>query len=235
MTRLYFPEILDAGAAAPAEIARSLSDLRRINRWLGGRRVLLEMLEKEVRRARLTRFSFLDVGAGSGDLGEAVKLRFPESRVVICDLKPQHLPGAGSDCVAASAEALPFSDASFDFVSASLLLHHFRDPEAVRLLKHFGRIARRAVLVNDLERHWFPAVFFRMSGPVFARSYVTRHDGVASILKSFLPHELAAMALAAGFSDIIVRRHLPWFRISLVARNRWGQSCLRVLLPDERP
>ncbi len=214
MPRPHIPELLDLGDASPAEVARSLADLRRINRWLGGRSVLLRMLEAE----RLEGFSLLDVGAGSGDLGAAVLARFPGARVVLCDLKPQHLEAA-LPRAAAAAEQLPFPDRSFDFVAASLFLHHFHDAAAARLLDLFGRVARRAVLVNDLERHWFPVLFIRLAAPVFARSYITRHDAVASIRQAFLPRELRELARAAGFSDVTVRRHLPWFRLSLVARS----------------
>lgn len=218
MPRPHIAELLDAAHSPAAEVARSLADLRRINRWLGGRGVLLTILNAEVERCRFPSFSLLDVGAGSGDLAAAVRERFPESRVVLCDLKPQHLPRAGPPRLAAAAPALPFADRSFDFVSCSLLLHHFRDEEAIGVLAAFGRLARRAVLVNDLERHWFPRLFLRAAAPLFARSYLTRHDGDASIRQAFLPEELGALALAAGFTDIHVRRHAPWFRLSLVAR-----------------
>ncbi len=277
MPRPHFSEWLDGPDVPPAEAARSLADLRRINRWLGGERVLLKLLESEARRAKLDRFSLLDVGAGSGDLGAAVEARFPGARVVLCDRKPHHL--TASDCgpaasglrprdpdprslapgpqppapdpwplasgprpeapgspapgprqlacgssvrgllaVGADAEQLPFRDRSFDFVAASLMLHHFRDNNVVRLLQLLGRVARRAVLVNDLERHWFPRLFIQVSAPIFARSYVTRHDAPASVRQAFLPQELGDLARAAGFGDITVRRHRPWFRLSLVAR-----------------
>ena len=219
MGRPHLAELLDAGNAPAAEVARSLADLRRINRWLGGKAVLLDLLEREVRRAALDRFSLLDVGAASGDLGAAVQARFPKARVVLCDLKTRHLSGADMLRVVAAAERLPFRDGSFDFVAVSLLLHHFRDSEAVRLLHFLGRLARRAVVVNDLERHWFPLLFIRLAAPIFARSYLTRHDAPASIRQAFRPVEFRELARAAGFSDISVRRHLPWFRLSLVART----------------
>jgi ubiquinone/menaquinone biosynthesis C-methylase UbiE len=211
--RPHLLELLDSGGAPPEEVARSLADLRRYNRWLGGRRVLLRLLELEGRE----RFSLLDVGAGSGDLAAAVAGRFPLARVVLCDLQPAHLPRAGPR-VAAAAAALPFRAGSFDYVAASLLLHQFRDEDAVRALAEFGRVARRAVLVNDLERHWLPLLFVRLSAPIFARSYLTRHDAPASVRQAFRPEELRRLALEAGLRRPVVRRHRPWFRLSLVAR-----------------
>lgn len=210
--RPHIVELLDAGGATDAEVSRNLADLRRYNRWLGGRGVLVRLLAGE----GIERFSLLDVGSASGDLAEAVARRFPGSRVTLCDRKALHLPGRG---VAASAEALPFPSRSYDFVAASLLLHHFRDPEAVAALREFGRVARRAVLINDLERHWFPLLFARASTPVFARSALTRHDAPASVRQAFRPEELGRLAREAGFAAVQVQRHRPWFRLSLVARH----------------
>ncbi len=224
MSRPYIPELLDAAATRSAEVAQSLDDLRRFNRWLGGTSVLLGLLGGEVRRARVESFSFLDVGAGSGDLAAAVAARHPQARIVVSDLKPYHLPGNGTPAVAAAAHALPFSDASFDYVAASLLLHQLPDAEAIAALAGFGRLARRAVLINDLERHWFPLAFLSLAAPVFSRSPLTRHDAPASVRQAFRPEELGALALAAGFSDFAVRRHRPWFRLSLVARTCLGHA-----------
>ena len=210
--RPYFIESLDAPDVPADDVAQALADLRRYNRWLGGRRVLLNLLATE----GLGRFSMLDVGAASGDLSEAVTRHFGGARVVLLDRNWGHLPGRG---VAALAEALPFPDGSFDFVSASLLLHHFRDPDVVRLLGEFGRVARRAVLINDLERHWLPLAFVWASAPVFARGRVTRSDAPASVRQAFRPEELHKLAQRAGFQHVTVRRHRPWFRLSLVARH----------------
>jgi ubiquinone/menaquinone biosynthesis C-methylase UbiE len=216
--RPYIPELLDAAQVPPAEVERSLADLRRINRWLGGRAVLLDLLEREARRAGLEAFSLLDVGAGSGDQGAVVLKRFPGARVVLCDLKPEHLRRAKFPSVAASADRLPFRDRAFDFVAMSQLIHQFRDEEVIAVLRSMGRVARRAVIVNDLERHWLPLLFIRAAAPIFARSRVTKHDAPASIQQGFHPDELTRLAREAGLADSRVRRHLPWFRLSLVAR-----------------
>jgi ubiquinone/menaquinone biosynthesis C-methylase UbiE len=212
--RPHFPELLDLDGAPLAEVARALADLRRYNRWLGGRAVLLRLLSSE----GLDRFSLLDVGSASGDLAEAVLSRFPRARVALCDRKPAHLPGRG-ERTAAVAHALPFPRGSFDYVAASLLLHQFRDHQVVEALREFGRVARRAVLVNDLERHWLPLCFVRMSAPVFARSPITRHDAPASVRQAFHLEDLARLAREAGLRRVVVRRHRPWFRLSLVARH----------------
>ena len=67
-------------------------------------------------------------------------------------------------------------------------------------------------------RPWLPLAFVRLTAPFFARSPLTRHDAPASVMQGFRPDELGGLARAAGLRDIRVRRHPPWFRLSLVSR-----------------
>lgn len=200
------PEILDAGTASDVEVESSLRDLQRINRWLGGRRVLRTLLDEQVTRTGLRQFSLLDVGTGSGDMRPA------DGFTVGLDRQLRHLRLGNGVRVCGDALALPFAERSFDFVAASLLLHHFEGADAVALLQGMARVARHAVLINDLERHPLAYSFVRW-GPFSA---VTRHDGALSVERAFHKDELDALARAAGFTRFRVRHHVP-FRLSLVA------------------
>lgn len=231
--RRFIPELLDAGRAPDADVAASLADLRRINRYLGGQRVLRLLLREQVARTGLGGFRLLDVGSGSADLPAAIRCWYPASRVVALDLHARHLtlhdfssrvdagpvsPGgdpAAVSLVAGDVFALPFPLRSFDFVTASLFLHHFPDDRLPDVLRCLAGMARRAVLVNDLDRHWIPLLFLHAAAPVFARSPITRYDAAASIRQAFKRGELRAAATRAGFQNAMERWHFP-FRRSLV-------------------
>jgi hypothetical protein len=43
----------------------------------------------------------------------------------------------------------PFRAGSFDFVLASLFLHHFATAQAAEMIASYSRIARVAVIIND--------------------------------------------------------------------------------------
>src|SRR5580658_570580 len=88
--RLYRDEILDLGTASDHEVRESLGDLRRINSWLGGRRVLGKLIAEQVQRTGLRTFTMLDVGTGSGDLPEYAAQRF-DARIVGMDRQLRHL------------------------------------------------------------------------------------------------------------------------------------------------
>jgi 2-polyprenyl-3-methyl-5-hydroxy-6-metoxy-1,4-benzoquinol methylase len=210
--RLYRHEILDLGTASDHEVRQSLGDLRRINAWLGGRRVLGLLLAEQLRRTQLTGFTMLDVGTGSGDLPEYVTQRFP-ARVVGMDRQLRHLrEGRGGwTPLCGDMRQLPFARKSFDFVAASLVLHHFEDGEAVELLAQLAGLARHALLVNDLERHAWAWRFIRYA-PLFCA--VSRADGEVSVQQAFTAAELETLARRAGLAHFRVRRHFP-YRLSL--------------------
>jgi SAM-dependent methyltransferase len=82
----------------------------------------------------------LDVATGGGHV--ARRLREAGATVVTVD----PAPGMGADTTA-SAEDLPFADASFDAVACRLAGHHFADVEAA--MREMARVARQRVVVCD--------------------------------------------------------------------------------------
>jgi ubiquinone/menaquinone biosynthesis C-methylase UbiE len=226
--RIYVEELLDAGEGTDDDVARNLSDLRRINRFLGGTKVVLSALESFARNGEVKHLSLLDVGTGSADIPTAVvewcKERGINAMVSALDLSERNLRIARTrlginreiELVRANSLNLPFRARSFDFVTASLFLHHFRDDDVVRLLSDFARVARRAIIVNDLVRNLIPYYFTRLTGPILATSFLTRNDGPVSVLRGFTAEELKGLSKRAGLQKFDVKRSFP-YRLSLVA------------------
>ncbi|MGH9559173.1 MAG: methyltransferase domain-containing protein [Bryobacteraceae bacterium] len=211
--RVLVPEILDT---LPPDWARaSLADLVRINRRWGGHGTLRKLLAEVAPKDQ--KFSLLDVGAASGDMGDCVRLWYPQSRMVSLDRLPSHLADGSGERVAGDAFELPFAPRSFDFVFCSLFLHHFTNDEIVRLLAGFGQIARRAVVVIDLHRHPVPYYFLPWTRWLFHWDPVTVHDGRISVEAAFRPRELELLALQAGLKNPRARAYFPAFRIALAA------------------
>jgi ubiquinone/menaquinone biosynthesis C-methylase UbiE len=226
--RIYVEEMLDAGEGTDDDVASSLTDLRRINRFLGGRKVILDALSSLIDRSDSKKISLLDVGTGSADLPMAVADHCNnigvESFIAAVDLSERNLRISRSrldvsseiHLVQADSLRLPFDSDSFDFVTASLFLHHFRDDDVVALLEDFGRIARRAVIVNDLVRNLVPYYFIRFAGPLFTESFLTRNDGPVSVLRGFTKGEMKDLATRAGLKIRELKRVFP-YRLSMTA------------------
>lgn len=204
-------EILDE--QTPEAGSRSLRDLVRINRYLGGHEALRSALRQV---APAGPFTVLDVGAASGDSGAVMRESFPQATVVSLDYKTHHLLRASQPKLAADAFRLPFTSNSFDVVTCSLFLHHFTDDQIVVLLNEFAGVARQAVVINDLERHRLAYYFLPATRWLFGWDRITLHDGPISVQAGFTERELRALAQRAGFRNIKTRVHRPAFRITVV-------------------
>jgi ubiquinone/menaquinone biosynthesis C-methylase UbiE len=209
------PELLDAELPA-SEVRSSLADLRLVNRWLSRRGGLRRAVAPHLPpRGRL-----LDVGCGSGDVAAYLRAGLPEPPLVVgLDVKPLHLREApdGVRRVAADARRLPFPDRSFDVVTACLFLHHFDEAELGQLLGELARVARRAIVVSDLQRALVPFVFARAVFPWVFATPVSVHDGLVSIRRGFREPELRAAFEAAGLRTVGIRRHFPYRLLAVAA------------------
>lgn len=123
--------------------------------WLGSERIYRE---KTLEYAGIgTGESVLDVGCGTGTLALAAKRRVgPSGRVVGVDASPEMISRARKkaavaaldvDFQIASSEALPFTEATFEAVLSTTVLHCLADDarepsirEMVRVLKPNGRL-----------------------------------------------------------------------------------------------
>lgn len=215
-------ELLDDDEGTPAEVERGLGDLWWINRHLGGvsswRRLWTRFLGVSPLPAEP--LTLLDVGAGTGQVMEAnaawLRHRGLTVTAVALDRRLTHL-GVDVPALAADANRLPFADASLDLVTCNLFLHHFHDqpgePVASRLLQEMLRVARRGVLINDLERSWWPYLAIRAMSPGFSR--LTRHDGPRSVAQAYARRELEVLAGGSGAARFEVLR-LPRYRLGLI-------------------
>ena len=196
MERVPTVELLDSDNGTAAEIAASLNDLWRINRWFGGVTTARSLVRAVARQTGQRRFTLLEVAAGSGDVpiqaARALKPRGIELRPTLLDLSPAHLENASdSRRVAANALALPFPDNSFDLVSSTLFIHHLAPDDVVRCVAEGLRVSRHAVLINDLIRHPLHLAAVYAGFPLY-RSRLTRHDAPASVRQAYTPAEMCA-------------------------------------------
>lgn len=202
--------------ADPAVARVCLGDLVRINRNFGGHAIVLKLLARAGCIGES--FSFLDVGAASGDLARVIKAAFPASSIVCLDQNAVNLESAPSPKILADAFRLPFAPRSFDYVFSSLFLHHFDDEQIVYLLRHFAEIAGKGVLISDLERHIVPYVFLPATRWLFGWHRMAVHDGKISVRAALTAAELASLAKRAGLRFVDVVAHRPAFRLSLLGR-----------------
>src|SRR5579884_3039051 len=195
MQRLATPELLDSDSGTAAEIAASLSDLRRINRWFGGISTTTSMMRTVAKKSGITSLTVLEVAAGGGDvpLSAARNVRASGVRVktTLLDRSGAHLPHSdnGTAAVVGDALAVPFANASFDVVSCCLFTHHLSPEQLGDFVQEALRVSRVAVLINDLIRDPVHLALVYAGWPLY-RSRLTRHDGPASVRAAYTIAEM---------------------------------------------
>jgi ubiquinone/menaquinone biosynthesis C-methylase UbiE len=225
-------ELLDGPLDDRGALVGNLRDLARINRRFGGVRLTTQAIETLAPgRAPIT---ILDVGTGGADIPLALIDRGRRTgrllTVTGIDERPEVLEAAAvaEPRVTATGElalhvgdglALPYPDAAFDVVHASLLVHHL-EPEAARtLLGEMGRVARLGVVVNDVVRNRPGLLGAWLFGHVLTRNRFTRHDAPTSVRRAYTAAELTGLLAAAGLR--VERRFdgVAGHRVALAARR----------------
>lgn len=231
-------ELMDLPDVHPGELGRTLEDLAWINRWLGGTRLVLTHLASLLPNPP-TPIRILDVATGYADIPRTIarwgRRRGLQVRIDAIDSHPQilelarHASHAYSEIHVREGDALtlPYADESFDVVLASLILHHTEGEAQAGLLRELYRVARCAVVVNDLRRGRWPALVTWMSLRLVSRSRIIHHDGPMSVRRGFLTGELLALAREAGWAQARVSRH-AFFRLALVGEKPSFSSRSRI-------
>lgn len=222
------PELMDAPGLPADEVADAYRVLQRVNRQFFGS---LGSLRHELKRfyrddpAVSATVSILDVGSGSGDLPADARSTLRALGVsplaLALDLDPTATALAarfGLPALRGDALRLPFADRSIDLVTAVKFAHHFQGDSLTRLLAEMARVARRRVLVLDLQRHWLAYVGFLAWSRVFTRNRLVRYDGPLSVLRGFTRQELATLAAPLSRFSWTVRSY-PGFQLALVGRR----------------
>jgi ubiquinone/menaquinone biosynthesis C-methylase UbiE len=214
------------GPSCPVALARAtLKDIARSNRWFGGRAAVWFGVRELLGRGTAGRIpvSVLDVGAGAGDIATFLVRRGREHGL--------SLRVIGLDCHRAAAQlcrersvpstvadvwSLPFRDRDFDVIILSQVLHHFRPDAAVQLLRVLSRLARRGLVVADLQKSAAAAAGIWLAGWALGFHPVTRRDGVTSVRRGFSFRGLSELLLAAGMRSEVHAR--PGYRLVAIWR-----------------
>jgi hypothetical protein len=218
MKRVLVPELLDSDAGTPAEVQGSLADLRMINRWFGGVGTTCSLVKKIAHARNLRRISCLEVAAGSGYVPEVARDRLRkrglELQITLLDRALTHL-NHDAPSVVGDALHLPFRDDSFDVISCGLFAHHLEPEQIIIFVNAALRIARVAVLINDLIRHPLHLALVYAGFPLY-RSRLTRHDGPASVRRAYTPQEMKRLLAQTEASRVDIESYYL-FRMGVIA------------------
>lgn len=221
LRRADLEELMD-GPCSYEELRACLHDLSWVNRITLAYRPTMNFLARVLGDGSGTETRrIVDVGCGYGDTLRLIE-RWAETRGLSVSLLGADL---NPNTIRAAREATPPESriewfagdvtgceaaARADVILCSLVTHHLREDEIVALLRWMETTARVGWYICDLHRRAVPYYLFSvlMRGPWWHR--FIRHDGMASIRRSFLRDDWERICAAAGAgAEVSIRTYRP--------------------------
>jgi SAM-dependent methyltransferase len=234
LARALEPETLDHLAPDDPVAQRSRRDLRRVNAFMGARRILVRALARAVPSEAAPPLRILELGCGDGrlmlDVARVEGDRWRGTQLDLLDRQPivdaatlAAYAAAGWRAQPVVADVLDWAAAAdreprWDVVVANLFLHHFED-DALRGI--FAACARRAdaLVACEPRRSRFALAASHLIFFLGANA-VTRRDGVLSVRAGFIGSELGAQWPASAATWQLDEYDDGLFTHCLVARRR---------------
>lgn len=206
-------EIMDNFALPSNQIDPVLRELETINKLLGGFSVFYDAFKTLNLKKGDT---ICDWGCGGGDSLKVLDKYFQKKKL--------NLNFIGID---ATQSAVEFAQAThklknlnfrfanvlneeflaeeFDVVISSLFTHHFDNDSWVLLVQKMVHSSKKAVIINDLHRHWFAYYSIGWLTQLFSKSPMVKHDSTLSVLRSFTKSELVILLQKAGVKNFTIK------------------------------
>ncbi|HEV7575181.1 MAG TPA: methyltransferase domain-containing protein [Caldimonas sp.] len=204
LPRVLEPETLDHLAPDDPVAQRSRRDLRRVNAFMGARRILARAIARALPEKRAG-LRIVEIGCGDGRLMLEVARhrgeRWPGARLDLLDRQPlvdaatlAAYAAAGWQARPVVADVIDWAEGDdgerWDLVVANLFLHHFDAASLPRLLAGCARRAEALAACEPRRSRFALAaahlIFF------LGTNAVTRNDGVLSVRAGFIDRELSA-------------------------------------------
>ena len=213
-------EMMDRPQPVSTELERDLERLRQLNRWFGSHRLVSTFMRRWIKSATADsscgepgeRMRVVDLATGSGDiprlLVDHARKIGAQIEIDAVDQQPATLEIARS--LSAEYPEISYHTANilewdcaqgYDISLCSLVLHHFSDDDAVKLLRRCNELSNRFVLVSDLRRGFLLRAGVYMLTALIFREPMTRFDARLSAERAFSFVEMSELAIRAGWKN----------------------------------
>jgi 2-polyprenyl-3-methyl-5-hydroxy-6-metoxy-1,4-benzoquinol methylase len=218
MKRSFDPavlEMMDRPQPVSPELERDLERLRQLNRCFGSYRLVSSFIRRWIMPGAQMRV--VDLATGSGDIprllvdyarsvGAKVKIDAVDQQTATLEIA-RSLSANYPEISYHAANILEWDcPDGYDIALCSLVLHHFSDEDAVRLLRRCRELSKRFVLVSDLRRGLLLQAGVYMLTALIFREPMTRFDARLSADRAFSFSEMRELAIRAGWKNFGQKR-----------------------------
>jgi len=205
------PEIMDDFSIEDERVDEALKELKLINKFLGGISTSKTGLKSLIRKKHESLdLEVLDVGSGASDVMIALRRNNKKMKITglvrnkrVCEFLKKSSEVA---VVCGDVKTLPFKFGHFDFVHASLFLHHFKEKEIRNILENLLLLSRFGLIINDLRRSIFALIGIKLLAYFFSKSKMVKNDAPLSVRRGFTKRELKNILTNLACNYIIKRK-----------------------------
>jgi 2-polyprenyl-3-methyl-5-hydroxy-6-metoxy-1,4-benzoquinol methylase len=213
MKRSFDPavlEMMDRPQPVSAELERDLERIRQLNRWFGSYRLICHFVHRWIKPGDKMRI--VDLATGSGDIPRLIvdHARKIGAKVEINALDRQSATLEIATKLSAAYPEISYQETdildchpveAYDIVLCTLVLHHFSDEDAVKVLRRCRESSRHFALVSDLRRGFLATAGVHLLTAFIFREPMTRYDARLSAERAFSFSELRQLAVRAGWQN----------------------------------
>ena len=201
---------MDRPQPVSAELEGDLRNIRQLNRWFGSHRLVSQFVRRWIEPGDKLRI--VDLATGSGDIprlivdyarkiGVEVEIDAVDKQSATLEIA-RKLSVDYPEIFYSEANILEWQTArTYDIVLCSLVLHHFSDEEAVRVLRRCRELSQKFALVSDLRRGLLAAAGVYFLTALIFREPMTRYDARLSAARAFSFKEVDKLARQAGWQN----------------------------------
>jgi len=214
-------EIMDDFHCQGPVVSQTLKELDLINRLLGGNQISLDAIDNVLSNANTSflkaPLTIADLGCGSGELlkliaKKAKRKNIPVSLIGV-DANPFIIEYAKNHTkeydeityLTSDVTQEEFYSQTFDIINCTLFCHHFDDASLILLLKNLHAHTRKAIIINDIHRHWFAYHSIKWLTAIFSSSSMVKYDAKLSVLRAFKRKELESIFENAGIKNYSIK------------------------------
>jgi 2-polyprenyl-3-methyl-5-hydroxy-6-metoxy-1,4-benzoquinol methylase len=218
MKRSFDPavlEMMDRPQPISPELERDLERIRQLNRWFGSHRLVLTFMRRWIMPGAQMRV--VDLATGSGDIP---RLLVDHARTIGAQIEINAVDRQAATVEIARSLSAGYPEISYhaanilewdcpqrhDIALCSLVLHHFSDDDAVRVLRRCRELSKRVVLVSDLRRGFLLQAGVYILTALIFREPMTRFDARLSAQRAFSFDEMQGLAIQAGWKNFVHKK-----------------------------
>ncbi len=224
-------EHMDSFELKGEEMKKVLSDIKNVNKWLGGNSITLQGIKKLLKnKNKKNTYTIVDVGCGDGEMlrqCHSFGLKNGYKFLLIgLDFNPHIIENARKKSDSLSNISFEIADVfsdenvipQCDIALSTLFIHHFKNPDIVLLLRNLVSKASVGVVVNDLHRSRLAFWLFKIISPIIIKTNTAKEDGLISIARGFKKKELMEISQKIHYQITMI--NWIWaFRYQLILKK----------------